>query len=66
MLDQVIRKDFPDARSIEQIERDAKLCLTNIHPVTAWVRSLPPNVIAVGAMHVRPPKPLPDVIQLFV
>ena len=62
MLDQVIRKDFPNARPIEHIERDAKLCLANIHPATAWVRSLPPNVIAVGAMHVRPPKPLPDVI----
>lgn len=61
MLDQVISKDFPNARPIEVIERDAVLCLVNIHPATAWVRSLPPNVIPIGATHVRPTKSLPDV-----
>jgi len=64
MLDQVIRKDLPNARPIEHIERDAKLCLANIHPATAWVRSLPPNVVALAPTHVRPPEKLPDVIQM--
>ena len=65
MLDDLARKDFPDGRSINEIERDAAICLANIDFATSWTRTLPKTIIPVGAMHVRPAKPLPKVIQIY-
>ena len=61
MLDDLAAKDFPSLRPIAEIERDAELLIINSHPTTAWSRPLPPNVIPIGAMHVRPAQPLPEV-----
>lgn len=60
-FDKLVSKDFPNARPISVIERDAELILANIHPITSWLRSYPPSFIPVGAMHVRPPQPMPEV-----
>lgn len=60
-LDNLIRKDFPNARPIAEIERDSQLCLLNSHPATAWTRALPPNVIPIVGLHIGPTKPLPEV-----
>lgn len=62
-IDEIIKKDFPDARPIAQIEREAQMAIVNSHPAAAWVRPLPPNIIPVPALHVRPPQPLPEVYQ---
>ena len=62
-LDERARRDFPNARPIAEIERDASLCLMNHHPVTAYPRTLPPHVIPIGGLHVRPAKLLPEVIH---
>jgi glucuronosyltransferase len=64
MMDDLARKEYPNARSISEIERDAALCLANIDFATARVRTLPRTIIPVGAMHVRPSKPLPKVRKL--
>ena len=61
LVDNLAKKDFPDVRPAHEIERDAVLCLVNIHLTTDWPRALPPTIIPVGAMHVRPAKPLPKV-----
>lgn len=61
MLDELAKKDFPNARPVEEIERSAELCLTSSHPTTAYPRPLPPTFVAIGALHVRPPHPLPEV-----
>lgn len=61
VLDQLAKLDFPTARPITEIERNAEICFANIHPASSWTRSLPPTFIPVGAMHVRPAKPLPQV-----
>lgn len=61
MMDNYVKKEFPNSRAITEIERDAELCFINSHPATAWTRTLPPHVIPLGALHVRPAKPLPNV-----
>ena len=61
-MDRYIRKDFPSARPIADIERDFSLCILNSYPTTAWPRPLPPTVIPIGPTHIKPPKPLPEVI----
>lgn len=64
LVDELARGDFPNARRAVDIEKDAQLCFVNIHPATSWPRSLPPTFIPVGALHVRPPKQLPEVKML--
>jgi glucuronosyltransferase len=46
--------------SIEEIERDVSLMLSNHNPVFNYVEALPPNVIPVGGLHIQP-KTLPKV-----
>lgn len=58
-LDELVKKDFPNARPIAEIERDAQLCFVNAHPTTTWLRTLPATIIPIGASHTRPAKPLP-------
>lgn len=60
-LDDRAIKDFPNTRTIAEIERDSQLCILNSHPATAWTRPLPQNVIPIPALHTRPAKPLPQV-----
>lgn len=66
MLDDLSRTDFPNARPIEVIERSAQLCLASSHSTTAWARPLPPTFIPIGALHVRPPLPLPEVTLMVI
>lgn len=61
MLDEMVKKDLPDVRPITEIERDAQLLLVNYHPTIAWPRPLPPTIIPIVAMHLRPVQPLPKV-----
>ena len=61
VLDEIAIHDFPNTRTIAEIERDSQLCILNSHPATAWTRPLPQNVIPIPALHTRPTKPLPQV-----
>ena len=58
-----IKIDYPDSRSLSEIKRDISLLIVNSHPVTDWPRSLPPSVVALGALHTRPAKPLSQVVN---
>ena len=60
-LEERIRRDIPGAKSLNEIRGRASLLMINSHPSTDWPRSLPPNVIPIGALHTRPAKPLPQV-----
>lgn len=62
-LDEKVRPDFPNARPIAAIEKDAQLCIINYHPTTAYIRPLPPTIIPIGALHVTLAKPLPAVLN---
>lgn len=61
MLEEKIARDFPNSRPIEELDKETSLAFLNIHPATSWVRSLPPTVIPIGALHTRPAKLLPLV-----
>ena len=60
-LNSKIRKDFPKARTIQEVERNVSLCIVTSHPALNWPRPLPPTVIEVNGLHMQPPKPLPSV-----
>ena len=64
-LDELVKRDYPNARPIAEIQREASLSIINYHPATAWPRPLPPTVISIGPLHTRPALPLPQVTRIF-
>lgn len=60
-LNSKIRKDFPHARTIQEVERNISLCIVTSHPVLNWPRPLPPTVIEVNRLHIKEAKQLPLV-----
>lgn len=50
--------DFPN---INEIDQNLSLVLTNSHFSLSYPRPVQPDVVEVGGMHTRPPKPLPKV-----
>ena len=61
MIDEMTKKDFPDSRTIAELQKETSLAFVNSHPTSSYQRPLPPNVIPIGALHTRPAKPLPQV-----
>ena len=59
--DAIVKERFPNARSISAIEKDASLFFISSKVATYWPRQLPPTVIPLGPLHVRPAQPLPQV-----
>ena len=57
----------PATRSKSEIMRDRFSILIGCsHPITHGSWPYLPNIIEVGAMHVKDPKPLPDHLRTFV
>lgn len=50
----------------KELEAKAILTLINIDPVIDGPQPLPPNVIPVAGLHIKPPKPLPSDIESFM
>lgn len=65
-IDAYTKKDFPSARSISDIEKDASLYFLSSQWATTWPRSVPPTVIQLGPLHIRPPQTLPQVMKIFL
>lgn len=63
LVDEMVKKDFPEARTVAEMEKETSLILMNSHPTTAWPRSLPPTIIPLGALHTRPAQPLSSVLR---
>lgn len=61
VFDAEVRKEFPRAKTIAEVEGSASITFFNAHTTYAYPRSLPPNVVYVPAMHTRPAKVLPEV-----
>lgn len=58
----IAKKYFGDkARSVEDYDRNISIVLANIDPVLNYPQMLPPNVIPVAGVHIKPPKPLSQV-----
>lgn len=56
----------PDLPNLGELERKSVLGFVNSHPTVDIPEPLPPNVIAVGGLQVRPAKPLPQDIEAFI
>ena len=63
--DVLVKRHFPNARPIAEVEGEVSICIVNSNSVTHWPRSLPPTIVPVGALHTRPAEPLPKVRKLF-
>lgn len=55
--------DYPRATDLELYTR---LALVSTHPAIDFAEPLPPNVIPVGGLQIKEPKPLPKVINISV
>lgn len=65
MLDKMAKEHFgPNIPSIRELEQKTALALISTNPVMDYVAPLPENVIPVAGVHIKDPKPLPEVIIL--
>lgn len=53
----------PDVPSIRELEQRTALAFVNTNPVMDYVAPLPENVIPVAGVHIKEPKPLPQVAE---
>lgn len=51
----------PDLPPISQLEKRATLAFVNSNPILDHLGPMPDNVITIGGMHIKEPKPLPKV-----
>lgn len=51
----------PDVPSIDELANNVDMLFVNIHPLWDFNRPVPPNVIYMGAMHLKSEKALPEV-----
>ncbi|KAG8228489.1 UDP-glycosyltransferase [Ladona fulva] len=67
-LNAEMKKGFGESvPTIQEIEKErVSLVLLNSHHSILYPRPLNPNVVEVGGMHVKPPKPLPQDIKKFM
>jgi glucuronosyltransferase len=64
-MDALLQSHIPGVRSIAEVEGEASICIINSHPMTSWPRSLPPTIVPIGALHTRPAKSLPKVMNML-
>jgi glucuronosyltransferase len=50
----------------KEMDQDTVLMLVNSHPAVDFPEPLPPNVIMVGGLQIREPKPLPADLDTFI
>lgn len=60
------RYNVSDLPYLGDLEKQTAMMLINTHPHIEIMEPLPPNVIAVGGLHIKDPKPLPDDIREFI
>jgi len=60
-----IKKDFPEVRTIQEVEKTISLLIVTSHPTLNYVRPVPPSVIEIAGVHINPPKPLPADLEKF-
>lgn len=57
------RTDLP---YLGDLEKHTALMLVNTHPLIEVFEPLPPNIITVGGLHIKEPKPLNDELREFL
>lgn len=51
---------------MQELYKDISLILTNTHRATSKPRPQMPGIINVGGAHIKPPKPLPKDLKVFL
>lgn len=64
-IDAYTARDYPLARSISEIEKDASLYFISSHWVATWPRPVPQTIITLGPLHIQTPKSLPHVTSII-
>ncbi|KDR22772.1 hypothetical protein L798_15644, partial [Zootermopsis nevadensis] len=68
--DKIVKPFFKDVEGLPHLaELDATstaLLLVNSHFSISSPKPLMPNIVQVGGLHIKPPKPLPDDLQVFL
>ncbi|KAG4074540.1 hypothetical protein HA402_005605 [Bradysia odoriphaga] len=66
-VNDIVRKRFgADIPPVEDIERKTALVFVNTNPTMDFVAPLPENVIPVGGLHIKDPKPIPQELKTFI
>ncbi|KAL1455638.1 hypothetical protein WDU94_009720 [Cyamophila willieti] len=65
---EIIQKMFPNKRipRIQNLLNNCSLVLTNTHYTINSARPLPPNVVEIGGVHLKPPKKLNEDFEKFL
>lgn len=63
MTEKYFGKNYP---SIEELEQKALLAFVNTNPAIDYRIPLPENVIPIGGVHLKDPKPIPEVCCLDI
>lgn len=64
--DAIIKQIFPDAPSAKDLQKSIRLLFINNNPLIQYKEPQMPNVIPVGGMQIRKPKPLPEDLNQIV
>lgn len=56
-----MREYFPKSPDFGQLEKQMRIALVNTHYSVEYTEPTPPNIIQVGGLQIRDPKPLNEV-----
>lgn len=64
---QVIREIFGEGLpSAYELDHNKSLLMYSCDPIMSYPKSLTPNIVQLGALHIVPPKPLPEDLKTWV
>ncbi|KAG6443576.1 UDP-glycosyltransferase [Manduca sexta] len=62
---EMLKKHFPDIPPLSELSNNVEFLFLNVHPIWEFNRPVPPNVIYVGALHIKPQKELPKDLKTY-
>lgn len=66
-VNEIVRDRFgADIPPVEDIERKTALVFVNTNPTMDFAAPLPENVIPVGGLHIKDPKPIAKELKIFI
>lgn len=66
---ELVKKHFSHLEplpSIEDLRKDISIIFVNAHRAISYPRPKMPGLIYIGGAHIKPPKPLPADLQMFI
>ncbi|XP_026742255.1 UDP-glucuronosyltransferase 2B15-like isoform X2 [Trichoplusia ni] len=56
----------PNAPTVRELRNNVQMLFLNAHPIMGNNRPVPPSVVYLGGLHLKPPKPLPQDLQTYL